>query len=218
MLETILKGKWMMIPLVVCSIFALGVFIDRLMAFRANNKIDNRSLRSKLMALLRQHKMRDAAVLCINTPGPISSVLLAGLQSFMKLQKRTPENTRMTVGQAMEDNSFHSLSAVSRRLWILAMIGTAAPLLGMTGTVTGMIASFAELSSGTVDTARVSLGISEALITTAAGLMIALAAVIPYGIFTSMADKIELEIEEASTELVDLLATEVASEQENAGS
>ena len=215
MLETILKGKWMMIPLMVCSIFALGVFIDRLLAFYANSKVDVRSLRSQLMKLLRKHRIRDAAVLCTNTPGPVSSVLLAGLQSFMKLNKKTPENTRMTVGQAMEDSSLHSISAVDKRLWILAMIGTAAPLLGMTGTVTGMIASFEELahSSSGVNTEAVSIGIAEALITTAAGLLIALGAVIPYGIFSSMSDKIGLEIEEASTEMLDLLATEVSPEK-----
>lgn len=213
MLETILQGKLMMIPLMICSVLALAVFIDRLLAFHANSKVDNRALRAQLMRLLRAHRVRDAAVLCTNTPGPVSAVLLAGLQSYLKLQKRTPENTRMTVGQAMEDYSRHGVSAVEKRLWVLATIGSAAPLLGMTGTVTGMIKSFHKLAGAGVDPSAVGVGIAEALVTTAAGLLIALGAVIPYSIFTSMSDKIELEIEEASTEMLDLLATEVDSEK-----
>jgi len=214
LLETLLKGQMMMIPLVACSVIAMAVFMDRLWAFYANSKVDVRALRSNLMKLLREHKVKEAAVLCATTPGPISAVLLAGLQSYMKLHKRTPENTRITVGQAMEEFSHQSVGSVEKRLWILATIGSAAPLLGMTGTVTGMIKSFQNLAAaGGVDAGKVGIGISEALITTAAGLIIALGAVIPYSIFTSMSDKIELEIDEASTEVLDLLATEVDAEK-----
>jgi len=215
LLETLLKGKIMMVPLMVCSVLALAVFLDRFMAFYRNSKVDVRALRSQLMRLLREHRVKDAALLCANTPGPISAVLLSGLQSYMKLEKRTPENTRITVGQAMEDFSRQSLGTVEKRLWILATIGAAAPLLGMTGTVTGMIKSFDKLAEAGVDAGAVGGGIAEALITTAAGLIIALAAVIPYSIFTSMSDKIELDMEEASTEMLDLLATEVDAEKAN---
>jgi len=216
LLETILKGQVMMIPLVVCSVLALAVFLDRLMAFYRNSKVDVRALRSQLMKLLREHKVKEAALLSANTPGPISAVLLAGLQSYMKLLKRTPENTRITVGQAMEDFAHQSLGTVEKRLWILATIGSAAPLLGMTGTVTGMIKSFQNLAqSAGVDAGAVGIGISEALITTAGGLIIALGAVIPYSIFVSMSDRIELDIEEASAEMLDLLATEVDADRAN---
>jgi len=216
LLETILKGQVMMIPLVVCSVLALAVFLDRVMAFYRNSKVDVRALRSQLMKLLREHKVKEAALLSANTPGPISAVLLAGLQSYMKLLKRTPENTRITVGQAMQDFAHQSLGTVEKRLWILATIGSAAPLLGMTGTVTGMIKSFQNLAqSAGVDAGAVGIGISEALITTAGGLIIALGAVIPYSIFVSMSDRIELDIEEASAEMLDLLATEVDADRAN---
>jgi len=208
LLETILKGQVMMIPLMACSVIALAVFMDRLLAFYANGKVDVRALRSQLRNLLREHKLKEAAVLCADTPGPISAVLLAGIQSYNKLVKRTPENTRITVGQAMDDFSRQSIGTVEKRLWILATIAAAAPLLGMTGTVTGMIKSFQELGKA-ASSEDVAVGISEALITTAAGLIIALGAVIPYSIFAAKSDKIELDIEEAATEMLDLLATEV---------
>ncbi len=214
LLETLLKGQVMMIPLMACSVIALAVFMDRLMAFYANSKVDARALRSQLMKLLREHKVKDAALLCASTPGPVSAVLLAGLQSYRKLLKRTPENTRITVGQAMEDFARQSMGTVEKRLWILATIGAAAPLLGMTGTVTGMIKAFEELAKS-AKPEDIAVGISEALITTAAGLIIALFAVIPYSIFTAKSDQIELDVEEAATEMLDLLATEVDAEKAN---
>jgi len=190
LLETILKGRFMMIPLLACSVIALAVILDRLMAFYANSKVDVPALRSHLMRLLREHKVKEAAALCANTPSPVAAVLLAGLQSYMKLLRRTPENTRITVGQAMEDFMRQSIAMVEKRLWILATVGTAAPLLGMTGTVTGMIKSFQNLAqSAGVDAGAVGIGISEALITTAAG------------------------IEEAAAQVLDLLATEVDAEK-----
>jgi biopolymer transport protein ExbB len=213
LLETLLQGRIMMIPLIICSVLALAVFLDRLMAFYKNGKVDVRALRSQMARLLREHRVREAALLCANTPGPISAVLLAGLQSYLKLEKKTPENTRITVGQAMDDFTRQSIGMVDKRLWILAMIAAAAPLLGMTGTVTGMIKSFKQLADVGADAGAVGVGISEALVTTAAGLIIALAAVIPYSFFISISNRIELEIEEAATETLDLLVTEVDSEK-----
>ena len=207
MLETIIQGRLMMIPLMICSVLSVAVLIDRAWAFYANSKIDVRALRAQLMKFLRRGQIRDAALLCINTPGPVSAVLLAGLQSYEKLEKRSPENLRMTVGETMGDYSLHSMSAVEKRLWILSTVGNAAPLFGMAGTVLGMIKSFKKLAE-MADTAAVAVGISEALITTGAGLLIALGAVIPYNIFTSMTSDIELEIDEASSEMLEFLASQ----------
>ncbi len=206
MLETIIQGKFMMIPLMICSVISMGVFFDRLWAFYSNSRTDTRALRAQLMKHLRRGEVTEAAMLCASTPGPVSAVLLTGLQSFRKLEKRTAENLRLTVGEAMEDYTLHSMSAVEKRLWILSTIGNAAPLLGMTGTVLGMIKSFKGLAEAQ-DAATIGIGISEALITTAAGLLIALGAVIPYSIFMNMAEKVELEIDEASSEMLEFLAT-----------
>ena len=113
---------------------------------------------------------------------------------------------RMVVGQVMEDYTLQAMGVVNKRLDILTTIGTAAPLLGMTGTVTGMIVSFKSMAEvgGSADVAK---GISEALITTAAGLVIALAAVIPQSLFNRWSDEIELEIEEATADLLEFILT-----------
>jgi biopolymer transport protein ExbB len=209
MLETIVKGSWMMIPLMLCSVLAIAVLIDRTLAFWANSKIDTRSLRANVLSLMEENRPEDAAVLCSNTPGPVSAVLLSGLQSYAKhkaLGARSDELTNV-MEKAMDDYSLHAISAVEKRLNMLTAVGTAAPLLGMTGTVTGMIASFGALQGG--DQATVANGIAEALITTAAGLIIAVVAMIPHSLFTSLADKVDLEIEESTSELLDFVATRV---------
>jgi len=211
MLETIVKGSWMMIPLMVCSVLATAVLIDRALAFWANAKVDTRSLRANVLSLLAEDRVADAGVLCANTPGPISAVLLTGLQSYAKhkaLGAKTDELTHI-MEKAMDDYALHAMSGVEKRLNVLSTIGTAAPLLGMTGTVTGMIASFGALQGG--DQATVANGIAEALITTAVGLVIAVWALIPYSVFTSMADNIDLAIEESTSELLDFVATRVES-------
>jgi biopolymer transport protein ExbB/TolQ len=212
MLEKIIQGGPMMVFLILCSLSALAVIIDRGMAFLAHARIDNRSLRAKVLECLSNDRIADAARLCLQTPGPISAVLLTGLQSYARHKAFTTRSESITVimKEAMQDYSQHAMNAVEKRLNVLSTVGNAAPLFGMAGTVTGMISSFKAIASaGGLDAGLVAAGISEALITTAAGLLIALFAVIPYNVFTTMADKINLEIDETISELLDFVATQV---------
>ena len=86
MLEHLYNGGYMMAPLVICSIIALAVILDRFLAFRRYDSIDNRSLRAQVMRHIWQGEVDQAALLCANTPGPISAVLLAGIQSYQSAQ------------------------------------------------------------------------------------------------------------------------------------
>jgi biopolymer transport protein ExbB len=208
MLEQILSGGPMMWPLMACSLVALAVVYERWVAFRANRKVDTHSLRSKVLASLRDGDPQAAIDECIATAGPVASVLLVGLRSYVQLQVKQEgsETMRMVVGQVMEDYTVQAMGVVNKRLDVLTMIGTSAPLLGMTGTVTGMIVSFKAMAAmgGSADVAN---GISEALVTTAAGLIIALGAVIPQSLFNRWSDEIELEIEEATADLLEFILT-----------
>jgi biopolymer transport protein ExbB len=208
MLETIIKGGSMMAPLMVLSVLALAVAIDRWLAFSANDRVDSRSLRSQVLELLAAGKIDEAAVLCGSTPGPVSAVMLAGLQAYAKFRKVTagrPDVCRALVEDAMENYSQVATGAINKRLGVLSFIAGAAPLLGMLGTVTGMISAFAGMAVGGVSNETVSAGISEALITTAAGLIIALVAVVPYHFFTARAGEIESEMVESASELLDFI-------------
>lgn len=211
MIDQLIKGGPLMVPLIMCSILALGAIFDRYWAFRKHRGIDNRSLRSKVLSLLRQKNEKDAVQLCANTEGPVSAVLLSGVMAYSKIPMadRRADTIRVLVGDAMNDMSFHAMSAVQKRFNIMSTVANIAPLLGMTGTVTGMIKSFEAMSSAAgLDSSMVALGIAEALITTAAGLLIAIGAAVAYNWFTAQSDQVELEIQEGITELMDELTTQ----------
>jgi biopolymer transport protein ExbB len=209
MLEHILKGGPMMIPLVICSLVSLAVVYDRWMAFRANRQVDTRALRSKVNANLRDDDIAAAIRECEATRGPIASVLLAGLRSYQQLKEKgeSTETMRMVVGEVMSEYGAQAMSVVNKRLDVLTTIGTAAPLLGMTGTVTGMIVSFSGLADAGNVGSDVADGIAEALVTTAVGLIVALFAVIPQSVFNRWSDDIELEVDEVATEFSEFILT-----------
>lgn len=212
MLEQLIQGGPLMIPLLLCSLVSLAVVYDRWLAFRANRKVDTRSLRANVLSLLRKDDVAGAIAECENARGPVASVLLAAIRSYkqLRLKNESGETMRLVVAKVMEDYSAQAMGIVNKRLDVLTVVGTAAPLLGMTGTVTGMIASFSGLASaGSMSGGGgvVAAGIAEALVTTAVGLIIALLAVIPQSVFYRWSDEIELEIEESSTELIEHILT-----------
>ena len=150
MLETIIKGGSMMAPLMLQSVLAVAVVIDRWIAFSRNDKVDSRSLRSKVLELLAGGKVVEAMSLCASTPGPVSAVMLAGLQAYAKFARVTagrPEICRALVEDAMENYSQVASSALNKRLGVLSFVAGSAPLLGMLGTVTGMISAFAGMAA-----------------------------------------------------------------------
>ena len=202
----------MMIPLMICSLISLAVVYDRWTAFRKNRRVDTRSLRAKVLEHLRGNNFSAAIDECETARGPVAAVLLTGLRSYSHLHEKqeSSETMRLVAGQVMEEYSAQAMSVVNKRLDVLTTIGTAAPLLGMTGTVTGMIVSFAGLAdAGSIGGSggAVAEGIAEALLTTAVGLIVALFAVIPQSVFNRWSDEIELELEESSSELVEFILT-----------
>ena len=209
MLERLIAGGFMMLPLAVCSIAMAAVLIERGRAFYLNSKIDVRSLRAQLVGLLNEGRLDEALTLCASTPGPVSAVLLVGLQTYRKtIMSRTPAARQlMLIEKAMDDYTAQAIHVVELRLNWLATIANVAPLFGMTGTVTGMIRSFGSLSgAGSLDAGVVGAGISEALVATASGLVVALFSLIPYNSFMNRVGKINLEIGEAVAELVQTIA------------
>ena len=216
MIQYIIEGGPMMLVLMACSVIALAVNIEKIRAFRANGKIDIRSLRAQILTLLGENRVTDAMTLCANTPGPVSAVLLVGLQSYHKLlsAKPTPEVIRTLLSKSMEDYSAQALNAVENRLNVLATIGNTAPLFGMTGTVTGLIRSFSSLAGATsLEAGSVGAGIAEALVCTAAGLIVALSAVLPYNYYMNLVERINLDIQEASSEMVEFLTMRAEMQQ-----
>jgi len=214
MLEFLIKGKWLMGPLLACSIIAIAVIIDRIRAFRLADA-DSFEMRRNISALLDDRKIDKAIDECGKYQGPVAAVMLAGLDKLQRLAKLGRSNTEIeiSVSKTMEDYAPHVLEPLEKRLNLLTLIGMISPLLGMTGTVTGMIASFGAISqAGGSQTEAAAVGISEALITTAAGLLIALPALVAHNLLARRMDKFTLEIEETVIELNDYVSLKRAAE------
>ncbi len=209
MLERLIMGGYMMIPLGICSVLMVAVLIERSLAFYRNGRIDIRSLRAKIRSLVAEDRVDEAISLCASTPSPVAAVLLVGLQTYKRSQAMnvSREMQRLMMEKAMDDYTPQALHAVELRLNWLATISNVAPLFGMTGTVTGMIRSFGSLSgAGSLDAGAVGAGISEALVATASGLILALGSLIPFNSFMNRVAKINLAIGEAATDLVQTVA------------
>jgi len=206
MLEYILDGGLCMWPLMACSVLVLAVLIDRARAFRTA-EIDTFGLRAKVADLLADGKLNEAVAVCKRALGPVAAVLMVGLDKYRRLlrQGRTLAEIEANVSKTMEDYAPHALEPLERRLSLLTLIANIAPLLGMTGTVTGMIGAFANMAAHGVDAEGVAAGIQEALVTTAAGLLIAMPAAAGYNIFAKKVDAYILQIEQTTTEMLDLI-------------
>jgi biopolymer transport protein ExbB/TolQ len=209
MLEYVLDGGLIMWPLLFLSFLSIAVIIDRWRAFRAADT-DSHLLRERVSAHLDEGHLDEAISECENSSGgPVAAVLLAGLAKYRKLLLlgRHPTEAEVAVTKTMEDYAPSVLATLEKRLNLLTMIASVSPLLGMTGTVTGMIKSFNKMAeSAGLDAGAVAGGISEALITTASGLLIAIPAVIAYNVFAKKIDNYTVQIDEVLQELVDFIS------------
>lgn len=194
-----------MVPILILSILAIAVIIDRIRVFRLTAKNPSRLLNG-IIAQLENGHTDKAIELCREEKGPIAAVLVTGLTRFDRLMRAGKSMAEIEVGvnKSISDYSQHVIESLEKRLNLLTMIASVSPLLGMTGTVTGMISSFGSMSSG-LDASQVSTGISEALVTTATGLIVAIPAVIAYNIFAKKVDHVVLEIEQTATQLIDYI-------------
>ena len=207
MLEYILDGGICMWPLMACSLIAVAALIDRARVFRAA-LYDNYGLRQQVLDRLGDGKLNEAVELCQTARGPVAAVLLVGLDKYRRLLRsgRTLAEIETNVSKTMEDYASHALEPLERRLNLLTMMATIAPLLGMTGTVTGMINAFCSMAATGVDAEGVASGVAEALITTAVGLFIAMPASAGYSIFMKRIDKYIMEIEMTVNQVIDQIS------------
>ncbi len=215
MLEHILDGGMIMIPLLLLSVTAVAVILDRLAVFR-NAEVDAAPLRRQVMSLIQAGELDEAVDACHAAGGPIATILMSGLTKFRSLAQRggmSLAEIKDDVAETMTDYAPHIVDLLEERLNLLTMIATVSPLLGMTGTVTGMIRSFSSLAAEGMAAEAVGSGISEALVTTAAGLIIAIPAVVAYNIFTRKIDRCTLEMQESATELMEVLKLVYREEQ-----
>ena len=192
------KGGIFMWPILICLVGGIAVILERLWTFgRARTNV--RTLMNRVLGAMRGEGGVEAAEeICEKTRGPIPAILHAGL-------RRSTISIDATE-KAIESAGVVELSFLERGLIILATIASIAPLLGFLGTVSGMIGAFESIAQADqVNAKLVASGISEALITTMAGLVVAIPMSIGHNYFISQIDRFVIEMQETSADLVDTL-------------
>lgn len=196
--EIFSKGGILMWPILGCSVVALAIAIERFIALRRAS-IDTREFMDTMRQVLRQNRVQEAIEICDETDAPISRIMKAGILKY----NRSKEDIR----EALEDAAHLEIPRLERYLSALATCANISPLLGLLGTVAGMIKAFAQIQNkrGQVSPADLAEGISNALVTTAAGLSVAIPALVIYNYFVTRVENMTLEMEISSSELVELL-------------
>jgi biopolymer transport protein ExbB len=199
-LNVFADGGGFMYPLVLCSLFALGVIIAKAYTLWAAHR-QSHSILNEVADLVKARRLPEAIRRCEETPGPVAAILLAALRRI-----HDPAFSGADIEKAIKSTGTIELGFLERGLPVLATIANVAPLLGFLGTVAGMIAAFGAIAeAGQVEASLVAGGIKIALITTAAGLLIAIPVNISYNFFVTRIDKLILEMEEGSARILTLI-------------
>ena len=200
MLDVLIKGGPLMIPLLVLSIIAVAVTLERLW-YLFRTRIDTEELMDDVKLALQDGKVLEAMQMVKKAKGPVAAILAAAIA----YGDRDKEAVRERLEEVGEDEVFK----MRRGLGMIATIVSIAPLIGLLGTVTGIIRSFQVLGAfqGVASNpAALSVGIAEALITTAAGLIIAIPAMAIHHWLSSMVERRVREMNRRALEITDLIA------------
>jgi len=195
MFEFFLKGGPLMWPIFLCSLISFAIILERLYHFR-RARINVGNLTAQVKELLLEGKLEEAEKLCKNSPGPVAHILAVGIH----IHKRTYPEKEKIISRA----GSRELRRLEKNLRILGIIAHISPLLGLLGTVTGMIKCFMKIQElgGRVDASVLAGGIWEALITTAAGLSVAIPTIIFYHYFEGQVDNFSHLMKDAAESLM----------------
>lgn len=197
MLEVFQKGGFIMYPILICSLIAMTIFFER-MFYLKSIKTKSKKFVLRVKNLVKKGSIELAISACRKSPTPISKIMLAGL---MKSGRGRDE-----IKEAVEDSANQEIPVLEGNLSTLATVGNIAPLLGLLGTVFGMIKAFNVISAmGIGKPELLAGGISEALLTTAFGLSIGIPTIVIYNYLSHRVDKLIREMEINCVELIDLL-------------
>ena len=201
MWEFMQKGGPIMWPILLCSVIAFALVIERLIRLR-QEQIDTKSFMEQISKSLKRNKIMEALDFCDRTGGPIANILKAGI-----LKHDRPRNE---VREAIEDASIHEVPRLERNLPVLATLAHVSPLLGLLGTVTGLVKAFQVIESkasvlNPINPGDLAGGIWEALLTTVFGLCVAIPTYVAYNYLVSRVDGFVLDMERSATDLMNIL-------------
>ncbi|MDX2474893.1 MAG: MotA/TolQ/ExbB proton channel family protein [Candidatus Krumholzibacteria bacterium] len=197
MWEMILAGRYMMIPISLASLIGLTVIIERALVLR-QGKVVVPEIAGAVESLSASNDLSVAYAICERKPGPFANVVRAGLDHA--------DNDWTIMRDVLEEAGRQEATRLTRRLGILETVAAVSPLLGLLGTVLGMIRVFGTISlAGLGNPETLSSGISEAMVTTAAGLIIGIPALVAHNWLSGRADRIIFDLEYYASKVLDTL-------------
>lgn len=205
MFELIKAGGWLMLPILLCSIIALAICIERAMTLRIQ-KIAPQELLVEVWGWIKNGQLDAAKLKQLRQSSPLGRILAAGLNNH--------RHGRDVMKDSIQESASHVIHELERYLNPLGTIAAITPLMGLLGTVVGMIKVFTEIMvQGTGNANVLAGGISEALITTATGLAVAIPALIMHRFFVRQIDTIVVTLEQESIKLVDALHSDKRNDE-----
>ncbi len=197
LLEIYNKGGVLIIPLVLCSVVALAITLERAINLR-RKKIFSPQLVNLVGSLIGEGKLQLVRQICEENTGPLANIIVVGIDNY--------DQDKEEIKSVIMDAGRQEVPVLEKNLLLLGTIAGISPLLGLLGTVTGMIKVFQVISvQGVGQAGALAGGISEALITTATGLAIAVPALVAYNYFVHKVEILILDIEKYSLQLVNRL-------------
>jgi biopolymer transport protein ExbB len=199
MWEIVRAGGPLMWPIILCSIAAAAIVLERLWTLQ-DRRVLPRELTQKVWQLIEQNQINDKVIAALEQNSPLGRVLAAGLANRHR--------SREVMMERLEDTGRHVIHELERFLGALGTIAAVSPLLGLLGTVIGIIHAFNAIQAGGMgDPRALSAGIGESLVATAAGLIVAIPALLAHRALRAKVDNIVIEIEKDAARLADALET-----------
>ena len=197
MVEIVKAGGWLMAPIILCAIIAMGIILERFWTLQ-QNRVMPEDLTSKVWGWIRKDALERQQIETLHQGSPLGQILAAGLINR--------DRERVVMKDSIEDTGRHVVHELERYLDTLGTVAAISPLLGLLGTVIGMVKVFAAITTHGVGNPTVLAGgISEALITTAAGLTVAIPALIGYRYYRNRVDTLVVDMEKEVIKLVEAL-------------
>lgn len=197
MFELVQAGGWLMLPIIACSVIAMAITVERLWMLRIRRVLP-RHLVAQVWNWVRNRQLDAARLHSLRSGSPLGRILAAGLVNL--------QHNREIMKEAIEDAGRHVVLELERYLNTLGTIAAITPLLGLLGTVVGMIDVFNAITTqGVGNPGALADGISKALITTAAGLAVAIPSLILYRYFRGKVDMLVVRMEQEATKMVEVM-------------
>tara|TARA_R100000306_G_scaffold62494_2_gene71169 strand:+ start:15893 stop:16528 length:636 start_codon:yes stop_codon:yes gene_type:complete len=208
-LEMLMAGGFIMIPILLCSIIAFAIILERFWTLR-HSKIVPQEVINDVLGKLKNKQLTTRYLKDLRDKAPIGRLLSTGLLNA--------KHGREIMKESIEEEASHVVHDLEQFLTALGTVAAVAPLLGLLGTVIGMIEVFAEIQiAGAGNTQALAGGISKALITTAVGLTVAIPALVAHRYFQRRVDEIVVELEQRSLKLVEVVHGEREVNEEGTG-